>query len=85
MFTGDGQVSCVHWSSGPPLHTETLAVHARISTKPSTSPGHAIYLSERSDAIIHIIHSTGRHGQGRKEQSPGQSHLNDRTYAVERL
>ena len=43
------------------IHPDTL----RIPMKSSTSSGHAVHLSERSDASEIIIPSSGRHGQGR--------------------
>jgi hypothetical protein len=45
-------------------------VGVRIPMKSSTSSGHAVHLSERSDASMIIIPSSGRHGQGRIDLAP---------------
>ena len=41
--------------------------------KSSTSSGHVDHQSERSDAGVNIIHSSGRHGQVRVELTSGLS------------
>jgi hypothetical protein len=38
--------------------------------KSSTSSGDAVHLSKRSDASVNIIHSSGRHRQGRVDLAP---------------
>jgi len=43
----------------------------RIPMKSSTSSGHVVHQSERSDASVPIIHSSGRHGQGGVGLAPG--------------
>jgi uridine phosphorylase len=43
----------------------TDAPYLRIPVKSSTSSGDAVHPSERSDASMNIIPSSGRHGQGR--------------------
>jgi hypothetical protein len=43
----------------------------RIPMKSSTSSGHVVHPAERSDASVHIIHSSGRHGQGGIGFTPG--------------
>jgi hypothetical protein len=45
----------------------------RRPMKSSTSSGHAVHLSERSDASEIIIPSSGRHGQGRIDFASGVS------------
>jgi hypothetical protein len=42
----------------------------RIPMKSSTCSGHAVHLSERSDASVIIIPSSGRHEQGRIDLAP---------------
>jgi hypothetical protein len=42
----------------------------RIPMNSSTCSSHAIHLSERSDASVTIIPSSGRHGQGRIDLAP---------------
>jgi hypothetical protein len=46
----------------------------RIPTKSSRSSGHAVHLSERSDASTRIIPLSGRHGQRRIGLAPRFSH-----------
>jgi hypothetical protein len=41
--------------------------------KSSTSSGHGVHQSERSDASENIIHSSGRHGQGGVDLAAGLS------------
>jgi hypothetical protein len=41
-----------------------------IPMKSSTSSGHVVHLSERSDASEYIVPSGGRHGQGRMDLAP---------------
>jgi hypothetical protein len=43
----------------------------RIPMKSTTSSGHVVHPAERSDASVHIIHSSGRHGQGGVGFAPG--------------
>jgi len=45
----------------------------RIPVKSSTSSGHVVHQSERSDASVNIIQSSGRHGQGGAGLAPGLS------------
>jgi hypothetical protein len=45
-------------------------VKMRIPMKTTTCSGHAVHLSERSDASEIIIPSSGRHGQGRIDFAP---------------
>ena len=45
----------------------------RIPIKSSTSSGHVVHQSERSDASVNIIHSSGRHGQRGVDLAPGLS------------
>ena len=58
------------------VHTRALVLEVgdvRIPMKSSTSSGHVDHQSERSDAGVNIIHSSGRHGQVRVELTSGLS------------
>jgi len=46
------------------------AMQMRNPMKSSRSSGDAVHLSERSDASMSIIPSSGRHGQGRIDLAP---------------
>jgi hypothetical protein len=52
---------------------EMVRPNVRRPMKSSTSSGHAVHLSERSDASEIIIPSSGRHGQGRIDFASGVS------------